>query len=99
MINDEIRLKKFIDNNRWIFAKTYAKTAPHEYLVYDDLDAEMQKEYDWLVKQIEEKGVDEKFYQSTFRYLYVGDMKYWVHDSGGNDKGILNRDPAVNKYK
>jgi hypothetical protein len=96
--NDQARLEKFIDGNQWIFAKTYAKTAPHEYLVYDKLSAEMQKEYDWFVKQIEEKGVDEKFYQATFRYLYVGDMKYWVHGFEAKDKGILNRDPAVNKY-
>ncbi|MBI3685311.1 hypothetical protein HY250_02805 [Candidatus Azambacteria bacterium] len=65
MTEDEIRLKKFIKGNTWIFAKTYAKTAPHEYVVYDNLDAERQKEYDWFVKQIEEKGVDEKFYRVT----------------------------------
>lgn len=99
MTDDEIRLKKFIDGNKWIFAKTYAKTAPHEYVVYDKLNTDMQKEYDWFVKQIEEKGVDEKFYQTTFRYLYVGDMKYWVHGFGVEDRGILNRDPAANKYK
>jgi len=79
MTKDEIRLKKFIDSNKWTFAKTYAKTAPHEYLIYDNLDEERQKEYDWFIKQIEEKGVDEKFYQSTFRYLYFDGMKYWIH--------------------
>lgn len=99
MTKDEIRLKNFINNNQWIFAKTYAKTAPHEYLVYDKLDEERQKEYDWFIKQIEEKGVDEKFYQTTFRYLYFDSMKYWIHGSEENDKGILNRDPAGNKYE
>ncbi len=99
MTKDEIRLKKFIDNNQWIFAKTYAKTAPHQYLVYDKLDEERQKEYNWFIKQIEEKGVDEKFYQTTFRYLYFDGRKYWIHDSEENDKGILNRDPAENKYE
>jgi hypothetical protein len=48
-------------------------------IVYDNLHTEVQKKYDWFVKQIEEDGFDEKFYQSTFRYRYVGDMKYWVH--------------------
>jgi len=99
MTKDEIRLKKFIDNNKWIFAKTYAKTAPHEYLIYDKLDEETQKEYNWFIKQIEEKGVDEKFYQITFRYLYFDGMKYWIHGAGENDRGILNRDPAGNKYE
>ena len=99
MTKYEIRLKKFIDNNNWIFAKTYAKTAPHEYLIYDKLDEETQKEYNWFIKQIEEKGVNEKFYQITFRYLYFDGMKYWIHGAGENDRGILNRDPAGNKYE
>ena len=99
MTKYEIRLKKFIDNNNWIFAKTYAKTAPHEYLIYDKLDEETQKEYNWFIKQIEEKGIDKKFYQITFRYLYFDGMKYWIHGAGENDRGILNRDPAGNKYE
>jgi|SRR3989338_2771627 len=99
MTKDEIRLKKFIDNNKWIFAKTYAKTAPHEYLIYDKLDEEMQKEYNWFIKQIEEKGIDKKFYQITFRYLYFDDMKYWIHNTETREKGVLNRDTATNKYE
>ena len=99
MTKDEIRLKKFIDNNKWIFAKTYAKTAPHEYLIYDKLDEEKQKEYNWFIKQIEEKGIDEKFYQTTFRYLYFDGMKYWIHNTETREKGVLNRDIATNKYE
>jgi hypothetical protein len=97
--NDQARSKRFIDGNQWIFAKTYAKTAPHEYVVYDKLTADMRKEYDWFVEQIEDHGVDEKFYQTTFRYLYLDGMKYWVHGFDIGDRGILNRDPAENKYR
>ena len=99
MTKDEIKLKKFIDATTWIFAKTYAKTAPHEYVIYDMLDVEMQKEYRWFVKQIEEKGVEEKFYQTTFKYLYFYDKKYWVHDTKEREGGVLNRDQAINKYQ
>lgn len=95
---DKARLKKFIDSNKWIFAKTYAETAPHEYIVYDDLTEEAQKEYRWFVQQIKDNGIDEKFYKSTFRYLYFDDMKYWTHYSDNNPEGILNRDPEENKY-
>lgn len=93
------RLKKFIDGVAWIFAKTYAKTAPHEYVVYDNLNSEQQIEYDWFVRQIEVNGVDEKFYNTTFRYLYINGMKYWVHDLHEREGGVLNRDPAENKYE
>ena len=99
MTEDEVRLKKFINGNTWIFAKTYAKTAPHEYVVYDNLDAAGQKEYDWFVKQIVEKGVDEKFYRATFRYLYFDNRKYWTHDTKEREGGVLNRDFAINKYE
>ncbi|MEY4731131.1 MAG: hypothetical protein RL681_77 [Candidatus Parcubacteria bacterium] len=98
MTEDETRLKEFIDGNTWIFAKTYAKTAPHEYVVYDRLDTEGRKEYDWFMGQIEENGVDEKFYNTTFRYLYFGGMKYWVHDTKEREGGVLNRDLATSKY-
>lgn len=99
MTEDEIRLKKFINGNTWIFAKTYAKTAPHEYVVYDNLDEEMQKEYDWFIKQIEKNGIDEKFYQTIFRYLYFEDKKYWTHNTEEREGGVLNRDFATNKYR
>ena len=99
MTKDEIRLKKFINGANWIFAKTYAKTAPHEYVVYDNLDAAGQKDYEWFVDKIQEKGVDEKFYQATFRYLYFEDKKYWTHDTEESQGGGLNRDLATNKYQ
>ena len=31
-------LKKFINNSQWIFAKTYAATWPHYYIVRDRVD-------------------------------------------------------------
>ena len=37
---DDTRLKTFVASVRWICAKTYASTAPHEYIIYDKLDAE-----------------------------------------------------------
>jgi hypothetical protein len=43
-IEDKLsKFKDFIKNNTWIFAKTYAKTAPHEYLVKRNLSIEDQK--------------------------------------------------------
>jgi len=99
MTENELRLKKFIDGNTWTFAKTYAKTAPHEYVIYDKLSTEQQKEYSWFAQQIAEKGIDEKFYQTTFRYLYFDGMKYWLHDTEQLKDGVLNRDFATSKYE
>jgi hypothetical protein len=78
---DNTRLKKFVASVRWIFAKTCANTAPHEYIIYDKLDAEDKLEYEWFVEQIKQSGVDGKFYKATFRYLHLDDMKYWTCDA------------------
>lgn len=99
MTEDELRLKRFIDGNAWTFAKTYAKTAPHKYVICDKLDAEGRKEYEWVAKRIAEKGVDEKFYRTTFRYLYFDGMKYWLHDTDQMKGGVLNRDFVTSKYE
>ena len=37
------KLKNFIKNSEWIFAKTYAKTWPHEYIVQENVDNKDRK--------------------------------------------------------
>ena len=34
-------IKSFIDNNTWIFAKTYAETWVHEYIVQEKVDNDL----------------------------------------------------------
>ena len=87
---DECRIQKFIDGNNWIFAKTYAKTAPHEYLVYDNLNAKMRKEADWFMGYIKMVGVSRRYFRALFTYLYFGGHKYWSM-AGDNDTLIINR--------
>jgi len=38
MNNLSKNLRNFVDESTWIFAKTYAKTWPHEYVVRDKVD-------------------------------------------------------------
>jgi hypothetical protein len=69
----------------WIEAKTYAKIAPHEYIVQEDEPAVYDK-YEELIKKY---GKDEEFTlhgkTNTYKYYYEGDYKYWVIEN------ILNR--------
>jgi len=37
------KLKYFIKNQNWIFAKTYSKTWPHEYIVQEQVDNDLSK--------------------------------------------------------
>ena len=77
-----------IKNQKWKFAKTYAKTAPHEYIV-DEWNIELFKE---ICHLIDTEGYEEKFYDKTFRYYNIGEFKYWHYET------ILNRCPIGNRY-
>jgi hypothetical protein len=71
----------------WTFAKTYAKTAPHEYILeenYPEYFAEMKK-------LVEEEGKEENFtiHGKTYSVRYYKDdtHRYWVIEN------VLNRCP------
>jgi len=75
--NDLDRVLSFIEGVNWQFAKTYAKTWPHEYTVRawrPDLDAE----FEFAVRYIRAQGVPEPFGNRTHIYLYLKGYKYWT---------------------
>ncbi|OGN00104.1 MAG: hypothetical protein A2817_02235 [Candidatus Yanofskybacteria bacterium RIFCSPHIGHO2_01_FULL_39_8b] len=78
---------------KWTFAKTYAKTAPHEYV----LQKNEPKTHRYIKEMIRKHGVWEEFcmpggkpYQ--VHYWYRGRYRYWVIDN------ILNRTRVGWKY-
>jgi len=87
------KARKFIANCDWIFAKTYAQTAPHEYIVREKLSVDLQADFDWFAALIDHEGYEDKFYDKTFTYLAIGDKKYWHMEN------LINRDNRENKYK
>ena len=69
----------------WIFAKTYAKIAPHEYVVKKN-ETLLFAEYE---EKINKAGVVEPFTlhgkTNIYKYYYEGSYKYWIIEN------ILNR--------
>ena len=59
-------LEKFIKESIWIFAKTYAKTWPHEYLVQEEVENELFTE---LADYIDTHGYKEYFYHKEIIYI------------------------------
>jgi hypothetical protein len=55
---------------------------PHEYF----LRKEHPGLYDLLKQAVAEHGYDASFYGTRFRYLNLGDYKYWVYDT------LINRE-------
>lgn len=69
--------KMFAESHRWKFATTYAKTAPHEYLVKKWLGEEDRLLFERLVQTINAKSDIGYFYGHKNKYLILGDYYYW----------------------
>lgn len=69
--------KIFVESHNWKFATTYAKTAPHEYLVKKWLSVEEQLLYERFVQTMKANSVVGYFYGHKNNYLILGDKYYW----------------------
>lgn len=69
--------KAFAESHKWKFATTYAKTAPHEYLVKKWLSDEDRLLFERLVQTIDKDSVVGYFYGHKNNYLILGDHYYW----------------------
>ena len=67
------KLRDFINDSTWIFAKTYAKTWPHEYVVRDRVDEGMFVEF---VKHIRAYGYLGKYYNKDITYFALWVKSY-----------------------
>ena len=67
----------FTESHKWKFATTYAKTAPHEYLIKKWLPEEERKQFERLVQAINKDFVIGYFYGHKNKYLILGDHYYW----------------------
>ena len=72
--------KIFSETHRWKFATTYAKTAPHEYLVKKWLTEDDRLLFERLVQTINAYAVVGYFYGHKNNYLILGDHYYWYMD-------------------
>ena len=84
--------KAFAENHKWKFATTYAKSAPHEYLVKNWLSEEDKRLYERFVQTMKNSSVVGYFYGHKNNYLILGDYYYWFmgqHDNMAVD--LINR--------
>ena len=91
---DEVR--KFVESTRWTFAKTYAATWPHEYVVRKSDNAVMILA---LSRHIFEHGTDGRFYSQVRKYHHEGGKVYWSMDSSPKATGLINRCDEAQTYE
>ena len=92
------QIREFIAKQSWIFAKTYADRAPHEYIVRGRA-AGTDEEFMSVVNYIAENGITMYFWNHPNKYIFLDGHQYWVMRNGENDPTtILNR-CNTNEYK
>lgn len=84
------QLKKFVKNCNWIFAKTYATTWPHEYIVQEQVDNDL---FLALAHHIDTFGYESNFYKTKQVYYDYEGQTYWHMDN------IINRCLEADMYQ
>jgi len=86
----------FIETEKWIFAKTYADTWPHEYIVRERVDEHLFLK---MVEHIRQFGYEGKFYSKTMVYFDHNGFIYWTMGAPIEETIIINRTQKENSYE
>ena len=89
-------IAKFVRTEHWIFAKTYAKTWPHKYLVKGKVDQEL---FVTMVRHIRAHGYQGSFYSKPITYFDEDGFVYWTMGSPLDEEDIINRCPKKDSYE
>jgi hypothetical protein len=91
---DDVR--SFVKSTSWTFAKTYASTWPHEYVVRTSDNAAMVLA---LARHIFEHGTDGRFYSQVRKYHHEGGKVYWFMDATPEAATLVNRCEEAQTYE
>ena len=89
-------LKQFIESVEWTWAKTYAETWPHYYIVKDRVDGEL---FVRMVRHIRQFGKEGPFYSRRFIYYEEDGLVYWTMGAPTEKTTIINRCTPENTYE
>ena len=87
----ETDFREFVNKFQWIFAKTYAQTAPHEYIVLDKVGNKYKDEFVKIAQFIRDKGFKAMYYTREGFYYKLDENYYWTMDENVNDTNLINR--------
>lgn len=84
------QLKQYIESVRWQFAKTMPQW-PHWYTVLKWSTKDQSHHFLTLSKSIFNHGYDMTIGKRTYRYLNIGEFKYWSMDPTPESTDLINR--------
>jgi hypothetical protein len=87
----EERIDAYIGAVRWVEAKTWQRTFPHEYTIRE-WAPEREEDFIFFVKYIRENGRVEPFFSKRYTYLRWHDgYKYWTLGNPIESTNVINR--------
>jgi hypothetical protein len=89
-------IKAFVSEENWTFAKTYAATWPHEYIVRNRVDEDL---FLSLVRLIREHGYEGRFYRKQIVYFDEDGMVYWTMGAPIEETTVVNRCTKEQTYE
>lgn len=89
-------LKAFVVKQKWTFAKTYASTWPHEYIVRAQVDEALFIQF---VLHIRQHGYAGTFYKMIITYFDEDGMVYWTMGEPIEKTTIVNRCKKEETYE
>ncbi len=89
-------IRRFVDSTKWTFARTYAETWPHEYVVRTPENADMLLA---LARHIFEHGTEGRFYAQIRKYHHEGGTVYWSMDPTPDGTTLINRCDESQTYE
>ncbi len=89
-------LREFVASTPWRFAKTYAATWPHEYVVKTPENAPHILA---LARHIAEHGVPGRFYAQVRPYLHEAGKVYWTMSEDPEEVTLVNRCDEAQTYE
>lgn len=83
--------REYVANQKWIWAKSYAMFAPHEYILRGKGNAGVEQFYD-MSRYILEHGIRMFYYKNERKYLFLDGYFYWLMVNEVSEKtNIINR--------
>ena len=89
-------LRDFVENIEWTFAKTYAATWPHHYIVKERVEEDL---FIKMVKHIRRYGYEGLFYKKKLIYFEEDGYVYWTMGAPIEETTIINRCPKESTYE
>jgi hypothetical protein len=89
-------IRHFIETTHWTFARTYAATWPHEYVVRTPENADMILA---LARHIFAHGTPGRFYSQVRNYHHESGKVYWSMANAPEGATLINRCDEQQTYE